>query len=59
MVVAHRRRSVVAETLAHNLHGFSQHTEAAPRGAAEVGFVVRLDAYPPDGAVRAIASASS
>ena len=35
MVLAHRRRSAVAEALAHNLQGYSQHVEAAPRGGAE------------------------
>ena len=27
--------SAVAEALAHNLQGYSQHVEAAPRGGAE------------------------
>ena len=30
MLAAHRRRSAVAEALAHDLQGFSQQVEAAP-----------------------------
>ena len=45
MVVAQRWRSAVAEALAHNLQGFSQQVEAAPRGGAEGVFMVRPVAY--------------
>ena len=44
-LASHRRRSAVAEALAHNLQGFSQQVEAAPRGGAEGVFMVRPVAY--------------
>ena len=53
MLAAHRRRSAVAEALAHDLQGFSQQVEAAPRGGAEGVLMARLVAYLPDGVVRA------
>ena len=42
MLAAHRRRSAVAEALAHDLQGFSQQVEAERCRAAERVFVVRL-----------------
>ena len=45
MLVVNRRLSAVAEALAHNLQGFSQQVEAAPRGGAEGVFMVRPVAY--------------
>ena len=52
MLVAHWRRSAVVEALAHDLQGFSQQVEAAPRGGAEGVFMVRPVAYPPDDVIR-------
>ena len=46
MLVANRRRSAVAEALAHDMQGFSQQVEAAPRGGEEGVFMVRPVAYP-------------
>ena len=53
MLAAHRRRSAVAEALAHDLQGFSQQVEATPGGGPEGVFMVLPVAYPPDGVVRA------
>ena len=53
MLAAHRRRSAVAEALAHNLQDFFQQVEAAPPGGAEGVLVVRPVANPPDSVVRA------
>ena len=58
MVVTHRRRSAVADVLAHNLQGFSEQVEAAPRGGADGVFTVRPVAYPP-GVIRASFSKQS
>ena len=46
MVVAYRRRSAVAEALAHNVQVVSQQVEAAPRGGAKGVSMVRPVAYP-------------
>ena len=53
MSVAYRRRSAVAEALAHYLQGVFQQVEAVPRGGAKGVFMVRAVAYPPDVVARA------
>ena len=53
MVDAHRRWITVTEALARNLQGFCQQLEAAPRGGAEVVFIIHPIAYPPEGVIRA------